>query len=131
MLSLGDVSKPAEGAGAGSTAGLNALLSRLGGAALGGSRVSSASNAVNSTNVSVNPVIVNNVGGGSPQVSPYIDGSVTGSPSTSANQSDTPRATSVPSYLTGAPSTYAQPAQDNSMLMLLGLGALALFAFQD
>jgi hypothetical protein len=134
-VNLSDVTKPAEGAGAGSTAGLNALLARLGGGALGGTKNSSASTAANSTNVSLNPTIVNNIGGGNPNIAPYVDGSITGSPSTSANGgqgADVPRFQSVPSYLSGSPASYAQPASDSTgMLMLLGLGALALYAFES
>ena len=116
----------------GSIAGLQNLLSGLG----GGSRTSSSSTASNVANISTNPVIYNQQGDGNPNVAPYTDASVTGSPSVGATANATGsdflpgRAGAQPSYLTGPRASYngVDPAmQDNTGLIALAGGAVLLF----
>lgn len=137
-MELRDATIPVEGSGAGSLGGLAAILGKLGGGALGaGGRTSSSSTASNVVNLSTNPVIYNQQGSGSPNVSPYIDGSVTGSPNIGATATATGsdylpgRATTSPSYLTGARASYngLDPAlqNDNTGTIALAGGALLLF----
>ena len=138
-MDLNGATIPAEGGGAGSMNGLAALIGRLGGGALGGGggRTSSSSTASNIVNLSTNPIIYNQQGSGSPNVSPYIDGSVTGSPNVGATANATGsdflpgRATNSPSYLTGQRASYngLDPAlqNDNTGLIALAGGGLLLF----
>lgn len=138
MFSLDDVIKPQQGGGAGSLAGLQSLLGRLGG---GGARTSSSSTASNVANVSVNPTIVNNVGGGNPNVAPYVDGGITGgSPNVGATANATGSdylpgtSRSAPSYLNYPNSAYANGTAgqgDMTTMLALGAGALLLFLMED
>lgn len=138
-MELNGATVPAEGGGAGSINGLAALIGRLGGGALGGGggRTSSSSTASNVVNLSTNPVIYNQQGNGNPSVSPYIDGSVTGSPNVGATANATGsdylpgRQTNMPGYLNGTRQSYSaldpQMQNDNTGLIALAGGAVVLF----
>lgn len=75
---------------------VNELLGRLQGA---GARASSQSSVSSATNVSVNPTIVNNVGGGSPTVTPSIYAPASGSPYATGSSA----VQETPSWLSSSP----------------------------
>ncbi len=126
--------------------GVPDFLSRLSQGVVGGNRSSSQSSAVGgNANVSVNPTIVSNIGGGSPTISPSVNAPVSGSPYASGSASSA--GTDTPGYLnTGAlratpgayPGSYdpitgrtVDAGMDWLMPVALGGGALALLFMME
>jgi hypothetical protein len=114
------------------------LASKLLGAAVGGRRTSLNASQSQGTNVSVSPTIVNNIGPGSPQVSPSIGGA-SGSPYATGSAyaaGDTPGYLSTGSVRAvpgSMPGTVVPGAasQDWTMLALLaGAGVLAFMLWE-
>lgn len=117
---------------------VNELLGRLGAA---GGRTSVQQSQGQVTSLSVNPTIVNNVGGGSPTVTPSIYAPASGSPYVTGSSG----VSEVPSFLSSSPFTSklptrstapgsspftsltGQPVQDGMDPMTLGLLALGGF----